>query len=473
MLIDIVKQLFYRFGGTFFSFISQILLVRVYGASFLGDITLVVSSVGILSVLTDLGISNAIKKFIASEEKGFFIFNAFVLKLILLLLFVIANVILCHMSYFDFQNMNLKMYWCALLCISISIIADLFTSIYQANKNFTFLGRIGVISSLFGLIITVFCCLFPTIGWLLVIVPFVLDILIFITGIYHYRRFISPFDNKFVIVETKRILKFSHSLIFSSIISRLFSYLDKIVISWMFGKYDLGLYQIANTLYAKLDVVVKTVTTTIYPFIINNIVKKKHYLNYSFRLLVSWFNILSVFIFLILILISKDLLQILYQIQNDIVVLTFQLLCLEILCKLLWRPYLIVLQGLNKHHLVNYFSIFSCFYRVGIWYILFILKDFINLGIASFPLTEFIIWFSVNGLISLYSLRNNSLTVFTVKIICKIWLSGFIIIIFMVITKFNILLYPLYVTLYLIILYFNKPLSKRQFLISLSYLRKM
>jgi O-antigen/teichoic acid export membrane protein len=462
----LVKNIYIRLGANILNaaigFIPFIFIIRVFGREVVGSIAYCCGLAGLFSLFGDLGLSTTYNKFLASEDNprdiSVFLFLKSILLIIYTLIFFSAYFL--KLRYYDLDN--------GLLLIGFGVIfsdlvSQLFSSTFVGKRDFLFLSRVEIAGSVFLCVYNIIVCfLFPN-KYLLAANMIIFRMIIILGGmLYFYKRNLLRLPRPRW-QDVKRHLDYSLPIAFSSIIGRLTSYIDKVLLGRFVGMNELGLYEIASRCYNALDKLIKPVTSTLFTEIVHRIANTPSFFREKFRDIIHTLSFFGSTLALILIFASSPVVICFFGAENLRSAFILKFFALVIMAKLIWRPYEHVIYAIEKHKLILYLSPLNMVIRMAGYYFLIPLTILdIPVGAIALPITEFIVWFFPAGLVWASILKKEYGTIYILETFLKIWLPTAILIAISYFFNYSLFVFAIIYVLFLMIEYYLGVLTKNR-----------
>jgi O-antigen/teichoic acid export membrane protein len=443
------------------NFVPLILVVRVFGSESWGKVIYYYSFAGVMSSLSDLGLSTAYNKFLAAEDDSKNIFAFLVLKIILIFLYVLifAVVYLLKFKYNTADSMLLKI---GFLAILLELFAGFFTATMVGKRDFFYLSLVEIISACVFFIYIAGICLVKSNIYLLAYSQAVVPMITIICGFSYFGKkdlfkFSVPQFRYF-----KKYASYSLPIGFSSICERLLSYFDKIVLGSLLGTDEVGFYQIAQQCYAGVDRFIKPVTSTMFTEIVHRIANNPSFFRKQFKNLVETLNFAGAIFVIIIVFAAKPVVQLFFGDENLRSAFILQFFALSVMGRLFWRPYNNVIFAIEKHRLITALIPLNLAFMIACYYLLVPLKtgESFYLGAAALPITEFITWLLPIGFLRIIILKKQYGDIHMWDIILKIWLP----LLFVVLTgyyfDYSLWLLPVELAVFILAAFYMNILKK-------------
>jgi O-antigen/teichoic acid export membrane protein len=462
----VLKNIYIRLGANAFieaiNFVTSVLLFRAFGAEIIGLIAYYYSLAGICSLFTDLGISTAYNKFIASEQRHEDITAYLFLKLLLIGLYV---VIFFGVYFLKLRTTGLDdmLLFILFLGFFLDLLGQIFTSTFIGRRDFAYLSKVGIISSVILAGYNLIVCFVIRDKYFLAGNKIILPMMTIAAGIiyFHNKKIFRLEPPRWVVI--KKYVSYSLPIAFSSIVSQFTSYFDKLIVGKLVGIEEVGWYQIALRCYTVLDNFVRPVTETLFTEIIHRIANVPSFFHKKFRDLVEVLSFSGSVITIGIVFLSTPMIYYLLGAGNIRGAFILKFFSLALLAKLFWRPYQHVLYAIEKHKWILYPLPVQLVVMVACYYFLIPLKlNGFYLGAAALPLTEFIIWILPGGLITIYLLKKEYGNIHMAEIILKTGLPLLIVVVAGYMFKFSLLALPVLLILFLAVEYIFKVINKER-----------
>lgn len=462
----LVKNIYIRLASniitTVIGLATSILIVRTFGVKIIGHIAYYYSLAGVFSLFTDLGITTAYTKFLASEKKLKDIITYLFLKSFLIALYVLI-VFLVYFLKLKNDGIDDKLFFILFTVVVLDLIAQVFTATLIGKRDFLFLSKLEITSTVLLFMYSLVICLIIRDKYFLAANRAVTPLAIITGGlIYFYRnKLLTICRPEWPVI--KKYLNYSLPLAFSSATSLLTTHIDKLLLGKFIGMSELGLYQIALRFYSVLDKFVKPVTSTMFTEIVHRITNVPSFFHKRFRDIIQILNFSGGILALPLIFLSTFLITFFYGAENIRSSFILKFFSLALLAKLFWRPYSQVILAIEKHKLISYLEPLSLLVMIGCYCLLIPLRigDF-YLGAAALPLTEFIIWLFPTGLVRLWILKREYGNLHILETILKIGLPLAVLIAVGYLFKYSVFVFPIAFLVFFIVEYYFKVLTKER-----------
>lgn len=247
------------------SFLYFILLARFLGLEALGQYYTAIAFTTIFSIFIDLGFANVLTREVAKDQDraSFWLQTIVAIKLVL---GAITAVVALLLAFFLYKPVLFVL----ILFSSISMILDSFTNtFFSVARGFHNLKYESLASILFQLIVLVFGLLVIYLNWPLYALVAVLSLASLFNVVYsasivskYLKLKIRPIWNY---LEIKKMLRLSIPFALYNIFQRLFTYLDSLLLGFLAGYSQVGIYQIAFKLIFALQFLPMAFTASLYP----------------------------------------------------------------------------------------------------------------------------------------------------------------------------------------------------------------
>jgi len=454
----LVRNIYIRVAANFavaaINFIPIILIVKVFGSQTWGKVVYYYSLAGVLSSLSDLGLSTAYNKFLAAENDLKDIFAFLTLKIILIFIYVLIFTAV-YLLKFRYDSANSILLKIGFVAIFLELFANFFTATMVGKRDFFYLSVVEIASACILFIYTVGICLFKPNVYMLGYSKAIVPLVTVIGGFFYFGkkslfRFSVPQASYF-----KKYISYSLPIGFSNICERLLSHFDKLVLGNLLGTGEVGFYQIAQRCYAGVDRFIKPVTSTMFTEIVHRITKDQSFFRKQFKSLVETLNFAGAIFVIIIIFAGRPIVQLFFGAENLRSAFILQFFALSVMGRLFWRPYAHVIFALEKHRLITALEPLTLVVIIACYYLLIPLKigDSFYLGAAALPITEFITWFLPVGFLRIIILKKQYGNIHIWDIVLKIWLPLAIIISTALFVR-SVLMLPLAIFAFILIEYF-------------------
>jgi O-antigen/teichoic acid export membrane protein len=359
--------------------------VRLFGVETIGQVSLVFATIGIASALANLGFGNYFIKSIAQRQSLSEHLSAFtLLQGLSLILFLLAAAGIAWWGEAGPRFIILL----AIIYYIVFSVGELFSTLFAAKQEYirSSLQRIvGLIGRLLALLV---------IGWLgptltgfalLAVIEVIIQVTVAIPYVIAYRPRLVPV--------TKQLLAryFHYTLPFlpSTITSRFFIHFDKVITGYFFDPLTVGLLVMSQALFSPFDAVIKTITGTSFPKIVQDSVALPAEHKEQFRNLVYFHVLVGGILAIFLVAWADTAVRIVFGTPYPLVVQTGSLFVIVIFGKMLLRPYASLLMSLEAHHFYQYvISLVHPILKL-VLYLLLIPR----LGILAIPIVTGGLWF--------------------------------------------------------------------------------
>ncbi len=440
--------------------VSSILIVRTFGIEVIGHIAYYYSLAGVFSLFTDLGVTTAYNKFLASEEKPEDIITYLLLKFFLIAIYVLIF-FSAYFLKFSKSDVDSKLLFILFACVVFDLIAQVFTATFVGRRDFLSLSKLEIASSVLLFVYNLVVCLLIKSKYFLAANRVIFSLAIIVGGLlYFYRnKLLKPIRPRRS--DIKKYVNYSLPMAFSSAVSLFTNHIDKLLLGRFIGMSELGLYQIASICYSKFDRFVKPVTSTMFTEIVHRIASVPSFFHKRFRDLVQILSFSGGVLALSLLFLSTPLITCFYGAENVRSAFILKFFALALLAKSFWRPYNHVIFAIEKHKLILYLEPLSLIVTVACYYFLIPLRigDF-HLGAAALPLTEFIIWFFPAGLLRIWILKKQYGNLHMLETFLKIWLPLAVLVVIGHLFKYSAFVFSITFVVFFIAGYYFNVLTK-------------
>ena len=474
----LIKNIYMRVGVNVFNvvinFIPFIFIAKIFGVDVLGKVAYYYSFVCIFSLFTDLGITTAYTKFLASEDDPRDVTAYLFLKIILIFLYV---VIFCVVYYliscdlwhgdkltrlfftgFDLNDTKGLLKTDKLLLLTLFVVAisgqlsQIFTATFRGKRDFKYLSKLETAASVLLCIYNLLICFVCPNIYLLAANKTILPIVLIIGGVIYFRRHNILVYFKPRRCDIKRNICYAAPIAFVSVSGRLTSDISHLMIGRFVGLTELGFYQIASRCYSVIDRLIKPVTSTLFSEIVHRITNDVSFFHKKFRNLVHMMNYFAGILTLLLLYTSTWVISSFFGAENQRSAFILNFFALSILARMFWRPYTQVLYAIEKHKYFLYLQPLSLLVTIGCYYFIipFRLGDF-HLGASALPLTEFIVWLFPAGILKVWLLKREYGDIYLHEIMLKIWLPLCVILAASYVIGFPVLLLPVALIIYCLV----------------------
>lgn len=247
------------------SFFYFVLLARFLGLESLGQYYIAISFTTIFAIFIDFGFNNFLTREVAKDQNGASEYLRSVLGMKLLLAsstFIVALVV----AFFAYD----RLLFILISVSALSMVLDSFTStFFSLARGFHNLKYESIASIIFQLIVLVFGYIALKSGWPLAIL---LSVLVLASSFnFFYSRFIVKkrlmikIRPSWQLEKIKQIFNISWPFALYNAFQRLFTYLDSLLLGFIAGYGQVGLYQIAFKLIFALQFLPMAFTASLYP----------------------------------------------------------------------------------------------------------------------------------------------------------------------------------------------------------------
>lgn len=460
----LIKNIYIRLGANILvasiNILTFMLIVRTFGKEVVGNIVYYYSLAGIFSLFTDLGLSTAYNKFLASQENHRDI-NVFVILKFFLIVIYILIFLLVYFLKFKNNGIDSKLLLILFTGLVLDLISQIFTSTFVGRRDFAFLSKLELSSSTVLFIYSLIVCFVIRSKYFIAANKVVLPLMMISGGVLYFYRHKLLRLYKPQWVDIKKYLDYALPIAFSSIIGRLIVYIDKILLGKFIGMSELGLYEIASRCYMAVDRLIKPVTSTLFTEIVHKVANTPLFFHKKFRDLVHILNFSGSTLALILIFASSPAVICFFGAENLRSSFILKFFALVILAKLFWRPYEHVIYAIEKHKVVLYLSPLNLVIRMACYYFLIPLTiSDVPVGAIALPITEFIVWFFPAGLVRVWILKKEYACLYISEIVFKIWLPLAMMILIGYWFDYSLTLFPIASLIFLAVEYYLKILTK-------------
>ena len=460
----LIKNIYTRVGANaltgLIGFASSVVVVWVFGAEVIGRIAYYYAIAAVFSIFTDLGLSTAYNKFLATEQKPHEIAAYIFLKLILTAVYVIIFFATWFITLGK-GDLDMKLLFIVFGGVLADLFAQIFTATYVSRRDFLALSKLEIAAAVLIVVYNLVVCFMFRSIYLLAVNRIVASLVLIIGGVFYFHR------NKLVRslrpewATIKRYFHYSLPIAFSSIVGIFTNHVDRLIVGRLIGETEVGLYEIAKRFHSMIDKLIKPATNTLFTEIVHRITNTPSFFKDRFRDLAHVLNFAGCAIALALVFTSTTLIICFFGVENVRAAFVLKFFSLAIIAKILWRPYNHVIYSLEKHKLVLYAQPFNVVVMIACYWLLVPLKiGGATLGAAALPLTEFIIWFFPAGIIKVWILRKKYDNLFIIDTLLKTWLPLLIIITAGYFFKFSIFAFPVAFAIFLAAEYFLGVLTK-------------
>ena len=454
--MKLIQNIYYRLSSSLIiallGFATSVIVIRIFGVEIVGMISYYMSIFGMISCLCDLGLSSALTKFISEKKfhENDLISAYFALKIVLLILFIVLSLIVIQNSNEHFDHKLLSIIFFTIL-LGNSLRSPLI-SICIAKRYFKIVSNAEVFSNIITSVYTIVICIFFQNIYLLAIKMFLLYFFEIIF-IFFYMDRKSTFNFVFPDIQLiKKFITFAFPLALTAFVSKIMSHTDSLIIGYLIGMKELGFYEIAKRLFAPFEMIIKPVTTTLYPEILRKMVSNKKFFYNDFKELVHLLTCIGAFLTLFIIFLSEPFVKILYGPENLRAATIFVFFSGICITKLFFNPYHHLVLGLEFQYIYPYITIISSIIRVTGY--LLIIPQIVNncqVGAIAIPLVNTFTCFFPDGLVIWYKIRSQYNKTHILETIVKICTPLIFILFVGYYFHYNLWLFPFAIVLFIII----------------------
>ena len=256
-------------------------------------------------------------------------------------------------------------------------------------------------------------------------------------------------ENFFVLPDKRNIKKFINyatPIAFTTFISNIMSQIDNVLLGNILGMRELGFYDIAKRLFSPVDIVIKSVTSTLYPEILNRMFASKQFFYTDFKQIVHLLTCFGSIMAFFMIFLSKPFVTIIYGIENVKAAPILSFFSGVCIAKLLFRPYHHLIYGLELQKIYLYITPFANLIRV-LCYLYFIPR----IGAITFPIIFTLTWIFPGGMVVWKNIRKHYGKTHIAEIALKILFPLCVIIYASYLFNFSIYLFPIAISLFITI----------------------
>jgi len=429
--MKLIQNIYYRISSNVIiaalSFIASVVVIRTFGAEIVGTIAYYMSIFSVITCICDLGLSNAFIKFTADEkiEENALIFAYLSLKTILVATYFLlgASVIV----YFDDVDQKLMLIFFVTFFIR-SAFKEPFFKMRMAKRDFKTISLVELISNSIIFIYTITVCLFFQNIYLLslkLLLIYIIEILVISIIIFREKKLIFKFPDWQVI---KKYINFSLPFALTTFISSLVANIDKLIIGNMIGMKELGFYDIAKRLFAPVELLIKPISTTLYPEVLKRMVSKQDFFYTEFREIVHTLTSIAGIITICMFFLSYPIVTIVYGQENlraAFILVFFSGICIA---KFFLKPYHHIIHGLELQYIYPYLTVASSLIRISGYLLLIpiVILD-IQIGAIAIPIVNTLTWFFPAGVVIWSKIRKKYNKTHIFETITKIFIPLFVV----------------------------------------------
>lgn len=302
-----------RIAGLFFSFFAIAFVARNLGPENYGQLSYVVSFVGLFGFIASLGIENILyRELIINPNKQYlYLGSAFVIRLLASFLAILILTAFTFILNIDKQSQLL------ILFLSISFVFNSFHVVafsFQANVQSKYLAISSIaVSAILNILKIIAALYFYSLFYFILILLFE-SILYIIFYFYFYNRVLKSklsfwrFDKIIAI----KIIKDSLPMMLSSVFIIIYSRIDQVFIGNMIDMSSVGIYDAAVKISELWYFIPGIIVSSLFPAIVNS--KRFNNINYFFRLkkLFYFLFFLSIFIAIFVTIFSSNIINLVY-----------------------------------------------------------------------------------------------------------------------------------------------------------------
>jgi O-antigen/teichoic acid export membrane protein len=442
--------------------VPLIMIIRIFGTEVWGRVTYYYSIAGVFSIFTDLGLSTAYNKFLASDDNPRNISAFIFLKLLLIVGYVIIFISAYFLKFRNGQTDN-KLLCIVFVVLILELISQFFTATLVGKRDFAYMSVSEIIASVVLFVCTFFVCFIKPDIYVLASTRMVPPIVAIIRGVAYFRKkkavwFLMP-----GIAEIRKYISFSLPIAFSNILGSLVSYIDKLVLGKLMGVNEVGLYQIAQSCYAFIDNLIKPVTSTMFTEIVHRIVNVSDFFHKRFQDLVQILSFFGGVLAIFLIFSSTFIVVAFFGIENTRAAFIIKFYSLVVVSRLFWRPYVHVIFAVEKHRLISIIEPLGTFVLIGCYYLLIPAEVAgIHIGAAALPIGEFVSWILPTGIFRIWILKREYGETHMLEVILKVWLPLAVSVFVGYLFKYSLLIFPVVFLAFIASQYFFNIITKQR-----------
>jgi len=402
--MNLIKNIYFRISSNviiaFMGVITSFFVVRSFGAEVIGIIAFYMSIIGVMTCVCDLGLSNTYIKFIADDkyDEKDVMATYFFLKLLLMITYIVS----CLMYvYLINEGMDQKL---ILIFFTSFLLANGIQSplldICRARREFKIISIVEVTSNIIIFIYTIIICLYFQSMYLIALkylLLYSLQISLLLVYLARCKSLHIRLPNNHLV---KSFFRYARPLALSAFITKIMANADKLILGNLIGMKELGFYDIAKRLFSPVDMLIKPVTTTLFPEVLKRMQTSQTFFDNEFREITQTLTCVASIISICLIFFSKPVVEFLYGIENiraAIILSFFSGICIT---KLFFRPYHQLIYGLELQKIYPYIALSSSFIKLLGYMMLIPLKfESFYVGAIGIPITNAFNWIFPGGFI--------------------------------------------------------------------------
>ncbi|MFW6285750.1 MAG: oligosaccharide flippase family protein [Nanoarchaeota archaeon] len=396
--------------------IFNILAANYFGPENFGFFSLVETILGLSIMLAGLGITNSILRYFTyyretskAKLKGYMEF-IFLIPLSLsfvvgILLFIFSGHIT---NFFNFPSIFSKFIQIIAIIIPFRMFSQITGKLFLSNKmylhtNISF-NVINKLSLIVGILLIIYFNLE------IIILIYLLLIIAIIRFTYSFIIFVL-YKDKFLIKEKekkkeyKNWFLFSLPLFFSGFMSFVYNWGDKIIIAKFLSPTELGIYSVAFSMAMFLYTIRSNMTNIFSPIISQKFAQKNYEeIKYLYKKGTNWIFSLTLPIFLVIIVFSKQIILLLYDKSYINAYIPLMIISIGLLINIMFGLNQQILFAKGKTKSIFYNNIFIAGFNLILNLILIPLIGIIGAAIAtsiSFILQNSLLYIKANKHISL------------------------------------------------------------------------
>ena len=454
--MNLIKNIYFRISSNviiaFMGVITSFFVVRSFGAEVIGIIAFYMSIIGVMTCVCDLGLSNTYIKFIADDkyDEKDVMATYFFLKLLLMITYIVS----CLMYvYLINEGMDQKL---ILIFFTSFLLANGIQSplldICRARREFKIISIVEVTSNIIIFIYTIIICLYFQSMYLIALkylLLYSLQISLLLVYLARCKSLHIRLPNNHLV---KSFFRYARPLALSAFITKIMANADKLILGNLIGMKELGFYDIAKRLFSPVDMLIKPVTTTLFPELLKRMHTSQTFFYNEFREITQTLTCIASLISICLVFLSKPVVELLYGIENiraAIILSFFSGICIT---KLLFRPYHHLIYGLELQTIFPYIALFSNIIKLLGYILLIPLKiDNTCIGAIAIPLTNTFIWFFPGGVIIFNKIKHIYHNTHIFETIIKIILPLLLLLYIAYLLNFYFYLFPFVLIIFLLI----------------------
>jgi O-antigen/teichoic acid export membrane protein len=306
--------------GKIITSISIIIIGRILGAEIYGQFIFVTSFLLLFTVIPKFGFENGIVYFLSkssypSDTKKSILSFCLLITLILSMIIVLVSYI--NNGIIHTKLLNGIYYKELYLLLLPSIVLDSFKALLNSSlKALRKVKVITILDNLFSpinktMLVVVLVFFFDIKSYYSLIIPLYLNHLISISYILYKLKNYNLLGFKIIKFDKIRIITYSLPLLFAGLVSVLNQTVDSYMIGFMLGAKEVGIYKVAFQ-FGTISVIALTSIDTIFAPIISSLYHENKIkdLSMMYRLTTKWVTIINLLIFGIIIIFTKDIMNI-------------------------------------------------------------------------------------------------------------------------------------------------------------------